>query len=84
MDQPEIDRAEWTRRGIDVMMAWTQNDDDRSFAIDRFKDYANNPEGLVPLTVGLISLTGILLLRLTNGNRQKMREILREIAAQTV
>jgi hypothetical protein len=42
------------------------------------------PEGLVPLTVGFISLAGILLLRLTNGNRQKMREILREIAAQTV
>jgi hypothetical protein len=38
----------------------------------------------MPLTVGLISLTGILLLRLTKGNRQKMREILREIAAQTV
>jgi hypothetical protein len=38
----------------------------------------------VPLTVGFISLAGILLLRLTNCNGQKMREILREIAAQTV
>jgi hypothetical protein len=38
----------------------------------------------VPLTVGFISLAGILLLGLTNGNGQKMREILREIAAQTV
>ncbi|AJA43717.1 hypothetical protein SEA_FINDLEY_44 [Mycobacterium phage Findley] len=80
-----MDKREWMRRGVDVMMAWTEADSDgAAFTTERVMEYVDDPEGVLPLTVGLINLAGILLGNLGRWDSEKMRAILRDLAARSV
>jgi len=80
------------RAAIDVMTAWTSEQDRTNFASSRVAYYVGKgPESEGQLLVGLLSLTGWLLTRLAkaegesgNATPEEMRAILQDIALHTL
>lgn len=72
---------EKTRWAIDVMTAWTHDDQNTDFMHERIDSYVSEPEGCEGLITGLVNLSGLLLsgMEMTTGN--STREILQAIAS---
>ena len=79
-----IEKDEAMLTAIEVMTAWTDNQNDTEFAAQRAAQYTAGPDDGLTLTVGLISLSGILLQNLAkargDGTPEGERAILREFA----
>lgn len=82
-----IDKNEAMLTAIEVVTAWTDSEDDTEFAAQRASQHAAGPDEGLTLTVGLISLCGVLLsnlakLRGASGEATagEQREILRDLA----
>ena len=82
------DKNEGMLTAIEVVTAWTDSDDDDTeFAAQRASQHTAGPDERLTLTVGLISLCGVLLfnlakLRAASGEAtaEEQREILRDLA----
>jgi len=78
------EKAEWTRRAIDVMTAWSAGGCDSRFAAKRVAAYAGEgPEGAMKLTVGFINLTAMLLTEVEQLSGTDASAILQDIAKFT-
>lgn len=86
-----MDRSEAVRAAIDVMTAWTMQQDSTDYAQDRVARYLAAPDGGAAFTTGLLSLAGWLLLRAAkaegasgNATPDEMRAVLQDIARKTL
>jgi hypothetical protein len=86
-----IDKNEALRNAIDVMTAWTMQQDSTEFAQGRVAEYLAGPDGGVAFMLGLLSLAGWLLLRVAkaegasgNATPDEMRAVLQDIARRTL
>lgn len=79
------EKADWTRRAIDVMTAWAAAPGDSRMAAKRVGAYeGEEPDGLMKLTVGFVNLSAMLLVELESLSGSPMTTILQEIAAFTL
>jgi hypothetical protein len=85
-----IDKNEAMLTAIDVVTAWTDNEDNTDFVSERVGEYLAGPDDGITLTVGLVNLFGVLLMNLAkvrgasgDGMTEEQREILRELALRT-
>ena len=69
-----------TRWAIDVMTAWTQ-DQDTAFMHERINAYLTEPEGSSGLITGLVNLSGLLLMGMGVTTGKTTRETLQAIAS---
>jgi hypothetical protein len=86
-----IDKDEGIRKAIDVMTAWTFEQDRTDFAGSRVTEYLGEPDGGFEFLMGLLSLSGWLLLRAAkaegesgNATPEEMRAVLQDIARRTL
>jgi hypothetical protein len=82
-----IDKNESIRKAIDALTAWTTEQDSTDFVSRRVGEYLAGPDEGVGLLVGLLNLSGWLLLRLAkaegesgNATPQEQRAILQDLA----
>jgi hypothetical protein len=79
-----IDKNEAWLKAIEVMTAWTDDQDSTDFASARAGEHTAGPDGGLELTAGLISLAGVLLQNLAkargDGTPEGERAILHEFA----
>lgn len=76
---------EWTRRAIDVMTAWSEAGEGKTFVAERVASYVGaDAEGAITLTVGFINLSAILLLQLQAVTGWDLRAILQDAAKVTL
>jgi hypothetical protein len=79
------EKADWTRRAIDVMTAWSADRPGNShFAAKRVAAYSDEPDGAMKLTVGFINLTAMLLVELESLSGSDMSTILQDVAKFTL
>jgi hypothetical protein len=79
------EKADWTRRAIDVMTAWAATRGDAHFAAKRVVSYSDEePDGAMKLTVGFINLTAMLLVELEAFSGADMSVILQDVAKFTL
>ena len=79
------EKGEWTRQAIDVMTAWSVDNDDEFFLASRVAAYAGaEPAGAMKLTVGFVNLTAILLLQLQEASGADAHTILQDAARLTL
>ena len=74
------------RKAIDVMTAWATDDPNSTkFSVERAASYASEaPDGETQLLIGLINLSGNLLVRLEHETNKSMQWHLQDIAAKTL
>ncbi|MCV7174560.1 hypothetical protein [Mycolicibacterium sphagni] len=78
------EKAEWTRRAIDVMTAWSAGHCDSRFAAKRVAAYAGEePDGAMKLAVGFINLSAMLLTEVEQLSGTDATTILQDIARFT-
>lgn len=79
-----IDKNEAMLTAIEVVTAWTDNQDNTDFVTERVVGYTAGPDDGLTLTVGLLNLSGVLLQNLAkvrgDGTPEGERAILRELA----
>jgi hypothetical protein len=79
-----IDKNDAMLAAIEVVTAWTDNQDDNEFVAERATQYTAGPDGGLTLTIGLITLSGVLLQNFAkargDGTPEGERAILRELA----
>ena len=82
-----IDKNNAMLTAIEVVTAWTDSEDDNEFVAQRASQHTAGPDDGLTLTVGLISLSGVLLQNLAKlrgasgeATADEQREILRELA----
>ena len=79
------EKADWTRRAIDVMTAWSAARGDSRHAARRVAAYeGDEPDGLMKLTVGFINLSAMLLVELEGLSGSDMTTILQDVAKFTL
>lgn len=72
---------EFTKMAIAVMTAWTDDENKDDFATKTVTSYLEeDPDAEIKLVVGLINLSGFLLVKLENETGSDMRAILQDIA----
>ena len=72
---------EKTRWAIDVMTAWVDHGHDGDFVHARIDAYLSEPEGCPGLIIGLVNLSGLLLMGMEATTGKSTPEILQAIAA---
>jgi hypothetical protein len=85
------DKDEGVRIAIDVMTAWTTEQDGTEFTASRVAEYLGDPDGGRAFLNGMISLSGYLLVGLAraegesgNATPEEMLAILQDIARRTL
>ena len=79
------EKGEWTRQAIDVVTAWSNQDDDKGFLASRVAAYAGaEPAGAMKVTVGFVNLAAILLLQLQAASGADAQKILQDAARLTL
>jgi hypothetical protein len=62
-----IDKNQAWLKAIEVMTAWTDNQDSTDFVSERIGEYTERPDDGLELTAGLVNLAGVLLQNLAKA-----------------